>query len=130
MWCPGSRWKSLTIKAGETLQRRRGDSQVMVQSCAGDAFQAVPSTGLEDAFWGGSHFYPKPRGSAEEQPHQRAASALRPTSLAGRRGASCPSAPAASLIVQKEQPSKDSLLLKAKCQSLALTQPFSNSIKL
>lgn len=67
---------------------------------------------------------------AEEQPHQRAVSALHPAPLAGRCGASCPSARAASLIVQKEQPSKDSLLLKAKCQSLALTQPFSNSIKL
>lgn len=50
------------------LQRQRGDSQVMVQSHAGDAFQAVPSADLEDAFWGGSQFYPKPRGREAASP--------------------------------------------------------------
>lgn len=53
-----------------------------------------------------------------------------PRSPAGRHGASCPPARAASLIVREEQPSKGSLLLEAKCQSLALTQSFSNCVKL
>lgn len=77
MQCPGNRWKSLTVEAGETCQAQRGGSQVM-QSRPGMQSRLAPAQG--DAFWGGSHLHLQPQGSTEE-PHLHMAPAPCLTSL-------------------------------------------------